>query len=53
MAVVVCLCLLAGMVLASPLAKECSDDIDETCIEVGATLNVDVPDEWTCRVRAG
>ena len=49
--VFVCLFLFSGLVKGTPLAKECSDTIDETCIEIGATLDVPVPDEWTCRVK--
>ena len=49
--VCVCLFLFSGLAKGTPLANECSDTIDETCIEVGATLDVPVPDEWTCRVK--
>ena len=40
----VCSCSLAW-------SREHLDTIDENCIEVGATLDVPVPDEWTCRVK--
>merc|ERR1711862_23246 len=52
--VFVCLLLVTPLSLSSPVVhQECSDGVDETCVEVGAALQVEVPDEWTCRELCG